>query len=216
MKKNFSPSPKSELEPAGYTLDQMYADLSNIAGCTITTRTDKRLNHHHFKSMLDHLKSLGFKQIINRPEPPYDHSDLQLRPPNMASKEQVDKIAEMWRFVNHSPSWIDSLNQFLQNRFQVNDYRWMKKKEAEKVIEALKSMYMRKVLKLSFAEIYGDREVVGNRLLGLYKLIHSGFSRQEMAAFLTVLIMGEEKFDEQLKNISKIIKQSNFNKLIGE
>jgi len=157
-----------------------------------------------FKAVMQLFEKLGFKNDLDQPED--DHYDHATNPGRrgraMASPEQLNKICVMWQFVTRDQvHWEDALHAFLKKRFKVDHRRFLKRKKAQYVIEAIKDMYLRKILVAGCEAIGHNGEKVENQLIELYRFIAGHFTTEELIAVLTMHVY----CNPQISNDSKIM-----------
>ena len=97
--------------------------------------------------------------------------------------------------------WEDALHAFLKKRFKVDHRRFLKREKAQYVIEAIKDMYLRKILVAGCEAIGHNGEKVENQLIELYRFIAGHFTTEELIAVLTMHVY----CNPQISNDSKIM-----------
>lgn len=92
-------------------------------------KSSKDLDQAGFDSVIKAFIKAGFKKKATRR-------------PGMASEGQLSKIREIWVRTARNPI-PQALHLFLRNRFRVSHERFLSKRKAQDVIEALKQMQRR-------------------------------------------------------------------------
>jgi hypothetical protein len=119
---------KSQLNLADH---EYRAALVQIAGVA----SSKDLDQPGFSALMGFFEYLGFQPLVT------SGPDFGNRP-GMASFAQLELIRQLWREWSGS-SIDDGLNTWLKNSFKVDSLRFLRAKDAQRVITALKSMKAR-------------------------------------------------------------------------
>jgi len=183
-------------EARGYSREQMYDHLSEMADRRITTRTDPALQPQHFAEMLKIYKKMGWAGFTER--------SLE-----WMTNEQEQRLRNLWALASTAQDQDAALAEFLRIRFGVNELRWVKRERAQGIIDAVKDMAVRRVLQ----SIAGAAQT-GNALLESFRLICSTMTHEEAAALLTAQ-MADENTRETIYQNYKQLKTNQFQKIIG-
>jgi hypothetical protein len=95
---------------------------------------------HYFKGKGWSPKSAVGNGSCGRPFPTKKYDDLGKRDAYAATPAQLRMIEAMWHDIYRGNSETKHLRQFLFNHFKVSDIRFLERKTAHDVIEALKQM----------------------------------------------------------------------------
>ncbi|QEW19258.1 Mu-like prophage protein gp16 [Marinibacterium anthonyi] len=106
--------------------------LVQIAGVTST----KELDGDGFEAMMGFLQWLGFTPLQARGA---DYGDR----PGMASFAQIELIRVLWHEYTRGEAGEDELNKWLERCWKVSSLRFLRARNAPKVITALKAMKAR-------------------------------------------------------------------------
>lgn len=109
--------------------------------------SSKSLSDSQALVLIHHFKGLGwspYAKASGDKVPPKKYDDLGKRDVDMASPAQLRKIEAMWHDIYRGNDETKHLRQFLFNHFKVSDIRFLERKTAHDVIEALKSMQKRR------------------------------------------------------------------------
>jgi len=130
--------------------EDIYRDtLESLTG----KRSAAELSDRQIIVVINHFKAKGWKQSTHpHPGPPLEgegsrgkkYDDLGRRDAYAASPAQLRKIEAMWHGIYVGNDEVNHLRQFLWNHVKVSDLRFLDKRKASDVIEALKQMMNRR------------------------------------------------------------------------
>lgn len=193
----------SAMEKKGYSKEQMYIDISAIAGRKIISRTDEHLNNHHFAAMLNHLKKIGWA-----PAPPASRD----RGDDWMNEEQLERMRHLWNIASHAQDKTKALEEFLKCRYQVNDIQWIKKDRAGDIIDTIKIMAVRKAM-VCLLNKSGMSGIIENSAFEVYRYVHAGFTHEELAAVIAAEMIVQNGFEKHFKNQINELEKLEFRKI---
>lgn len=180
--------------------DEQYKDiLRQCSDGKCESSADMLFTKDHFKRVMKIYEKLGFT-----PEKP------QGTRPGMATPEQLAKIKAMWPFVSKANDQESAYREFLKKRFGVSDETFLTANKAGNVIDALKDMYLRRILTNC---VDGEKE---NQLIKSFKDIHSTFKPSELAFLLTVAVSKDEALRKDLGDHARTMRSWQFEKLLRD
>lgn len=110
--------------------------------------SSKELSHSQANEFKNHLKKKAIELKVFTPKKQYafqkyKHNNLDNRADMMASPAQLRKIEAMWFGVSRQETdtqRIKALNKFLKRIINVDDIRFVRKTDVQKVIKAIEKM----------------------------------------------------------------------------
>ena len=112
--------------------------LNNHAG----VKSSKALDYAGFLAVMDHAEQCGFVSFWKagaKKNKKLKYAEFEGRRGDFASPAQMRKVNATW--MNNARVKTDkAMNNWLKNRFGINDIRWMMADQVTKVLEGIREM----------------------------------------------------------------------------
>lgn len=170
--------------------------------------SSKAINSHtDFLALMLKFEEMGFERLDAKNPIKHNHDDLKDRSNNMATAGQLDKVVRLWKKVTYSQdNWETALHKFLQNKFEVSHRRFLTRKKAITVIEAIKEM----VLRNCASEIYdavrypSSQDFSANKLLHLYKESKKYIHDETFGIIISALMHSDESLFKKIRDAYRV------------